>query len=302
MVFRSWGAGWARALLAVVFSFAVLPTAAVADTIAATVTTTATATAKNRKSAPHFIFGFLPVLSTGKLIKRFEPLADYLSEKMGVDVRFETAPDFAAFQSRTVTGRRYDFLYTAPHLYYLAQRDAVYRVVARVDAKGLYAVIVVREKSPINSLKDLCGKKLTVPDRLALMTVLVRRTVAAIGCKKGNEVVILPTPTHDAALLNAYNGTSDAAGLESGIFKRTGARIVNSMRVIGRTASTPQMPISVAPWVDRKTTGKFTKILLSLNKTKEGRAVLKKAGWPGFKAAAPREYDVMEPYAKFIKY
>jgi ABC-type phosphate/phosphonate transport system substrate-binding protein len=54
--------------------------------------------------------------------------------------------------------------------------------------------------------------------------------------------------------------------------------------------------------VDRETARKFTEIVLSLKKTKEGRAVIEKTGWPGFKAATPREYDVMEPYAKFIKY
>ena len=290
MVFHLRGARWAAALLAVIFSLVILPTASGAATV------------KDRKAEHHLTFGFLPFVSTDLLVKRFEPLTDYLSKKLGVEVRFETAPDFATFQRRTVNEKRYDFLLTAPHFYYLAQRQAGYRVVARLNAKESYAVIVVRKKSPIVSLRDLCGKKLATPDRLALMTVLVRQTVAAIGCKKGNEVAILPTPTHNAALLNAYNGTSDAAGLENGIFKRMEAKIVNSMRVIGRTASTPHMPISVAPWIDRETAEKFTEILLSLKKTKEGRAALKKTGWPGFKASTPREYDVMEPYATFIKY
>ncbi len=290
MVFRLRKAGWASAFLLVVFSLAVLPTAPSADTL------------KGRKAEAYLIFGFLPVLSTDMLVKRFEPLTDYLSKKMGVAVRFETAPDFATFQRRTVTERRYDFLHTAPHFYYLAQRDAGYRAVVRVDARKLHAVIVVRKESSIVSLKDLCARKLTTPSRLALMTALLRQTIAMIGCKKGEQVIMLSTPTHNAALLNVYNGTSDAAGLVSIIFDRTEAKVRNSMRVIGQTGSTPQMPLSVAPWIDKETAGKFTEILLSLNKTKEGRAVLKKTGWPGFKAATPLEYDVMEPYAKFIEY
>ncbi len=290
MVFRSWRAKWARALLAVVFSLVFLPNSPRADM------------RKSRKAEPYLTFGFLPTFSTDVMVKRFEPLTDYLSKKLAVKVRFETAADFATFQSRTVTGRRYDFLYTAPHLYYLAQRQAGYRAVAHVDIGKIYAVIVVRKKSPINSLRGLCGKKLTTPPRLALITALVRRTVAAIGCKKGNEVAILSTPSHNAALLNAYEKTSDAAGMALVTLKLAAPKVRNSMRVIGRVGSPSHLPISIAPWVDRKTAEKFTKIILSLKKTKEGMAVLKKMGWPGFKAATPREYDVMEPYAESINY
>ncbi len=274
----------------VVSSLAVLPAATVADTL------------KDRKAEAHLTFGFLPTVSTYMLVKRFEPLTDYLSKKMGVTVRFETAPDYATFQRRTVTEKRYDFLYTAPHFYYLAQRDAGYRAVARAGARELYAIVVVRKKSPIASFRDLCARKLTTPARLALLTVLIRQTIAAIGCKKGEQVVILPTPTHNAALLNVYNGTSDAAGLGPIAFKLAAPAVINSMRVVGRTESTPSVPLSVAPWVDRETAEKFTEIILSLNKTEEGRAVIEKTGWPGFKAATPREYDVMAPYAKFIEY
>ncbi len=290
MGFRLWGAGWAPTLLLAVFFGAFLPAYTVADTL------------KDRKAETYFTFGFVPSVSTKLLLKRFESLTDYLSKKLGVEVRFETAPDFTTFQHRTVDDRRYDFLYTAPHFYYLAQRQAGYRVVVRVDARELHAIIVVRKESPIVSLGGLCGKELTTPDRLALMTVLIRRTVADIGCKKGNEVAIMPTPTHNAALLNAYNRTSDAAGLALVTLKLAAPAVRNSMRIIGRTASTPHLPISVAPWVDRETAAKFTAILLSLKETKKGRAVLKKTGWSGFKAATPQEYDVMEPYTKFIEY
>ncbi len=285
---------WAPAVLLAVFSLTVLPTATMAITGADTV--------KDRKAEPHFTFGFLPFVSTDLLVKMFEPLTDYLSKKLGVEVHFETAHDFAIFQRRTVNEKRYDFLFTAPHFYYLAQRQAGYRAVARVDARKLYAVIVVRKESRINSLSDLCGRKLTVPDRMALMTALIRRTVAMIGCKKGNEVAILPTPTHNAALLNAYNRTSDAAGLALVTLNMAEPVVMNSMRVIARIGSPSHIPVSVAPWIDRETAGKFTKIILSLEETKEGRAVMKENDWPGFKAATPQEYDVMEPYAKFINY
>ncbi len=66
------------------------------------------------------VLGLLPILSPERLMRRFGPLADYLSGALGVPVVLETAPDYRQFVKRTAGERRYDLLFTAPHFYYLA--------------------------------------------------------------------------------------------------------------------------------------------------------------------------------------
>ena len=73
------------------------------------------------------VFGFLPILSAERLVTRFSPLVDYLSRRSGLDIRMETAPDFAAFIERTQQSKRYDILFTAPHFFYLAEKQPGYR-------------------------------------------------------------------------------------------------------------------------------------------------------------------------------
>jgi len=120
------------------------------------------------------VFGFLPILSTQKLVARFGPLADYLSEQLGRPVRLKTAPNYAEFLKRTNEEKRYDLLFTAPHFYYLAQREAGYRVIVRVAAPEMHAIVVVPKDSGYTSLQDLCHKQLSTVDPLSLATVLVR--------------------------------------------------------------------------------------------------------------------------------
>ena len=104
------------------------------------------------------VFGVLPMLSTEKLIARFGPMADYLSEEIGMPVRLETAPNFASFLKRSNTGKRYDIMFTAPHFYYIAQRKAAYKAIIRVGSPDMKAIFVVHKDSEIKSLQDLKGK------------------------------------------------------------------------------------------------------------------------------------------------
>jgi hypothetical protein len=76
-------------------------------------------------SKDQLVLGVLPFVSPERLERRFAPLADYLSHKLDFDVVIETAPSFRTFIERTTEANRYDLLLTAPHLYYLAQRERI---------------------------------------------------------------------------------------------------------------------------------------------------------------------------------
>ena len=93
------------------------------------------------------VFGFLPIVSPEKLVRRFEPLVDHLAETLGVPIALESAPDCAEFLHRTHEEKRYDFLFTAPQFYYLAQRKAglVTMPLSRADPKVTGEIRIVAE-------------------------------------------------------------------------------------------------------------------------------------------------------------
>jgi phosphonate transport system substrate-binding protein len=236
------------------------------------------------------VFGFLPILSTQKLIMRFKPMVDLLSENLHRPIRMETAPSYAEFLKRT-KAKRYDILFTAPHFYYLAHTKSGYHVLVRVNAKELKAIIVATRTSHIKSLSELKGKKIATPDPLSLGSALIRSSLRQAGLDPDKDMTIIATPSHNAALITAYNGITDAAGLMVPPYMRASKEIHNAMVTLAITAGTAHMPIAVSPSLDPALAKKITETLVSLDKTEEGHALLKHLAWPmGFVKATDSEY------------
>ncbi|NNG03646.1 MAG: phosphate/phosphite/phosphonate ABC transporter substrate-binding protein [Inquilinus sp.] len=246
------------------------------------------------------IVGFLPVVSTERLVRRFEPLVDFLADEIGVPVVLETAPNYAEFVRRTHEDQRYDYLFTAPHFYFVAQRKAGYRVVARVDGELLRSVIVVRRDSDISQPRDLCGKTIATPDPLALVTVMVRRRLIQAGCDPDRESTLSATPSHNAALYAAYRGATQAAGLGTIPFARAEATVREGMRVVAETEGTPNMPFSVAPWISDEEATRLADALVGLSTNGERPGLLQHLGWRGFAKAVPEDYDLFADYAEIL--
>ena len=236
------------------------------------------------------VFGFLPILSTQRLITRFKPLVEEVSSELGKPIRMETAPDFSEFIKRT-RAKRYDIVFTAPHLYYLANDESGYKVIVRVNASDLKAIIVATKASHITKLGELKGKKIAMPDRMSLATAMVRNYLRKAGFDPDKDVTIISTPSHNAALLTAYNGVTDVAGLMLPPYKHASESIRNAMTVLATTSGLPHMPIAVSPTLQPEVVQKLTHILTSLDESSNGKTLLKKLGWPrGFVAVNNSEY------------
>lgn len=244
------------------------------------------------------VFGFLPILSTQKLVKRFEPLVNKIAEDLHRPVRMETAPNYVEFLKRT-REKRYDILFTAPHFYYLAHVQSGYKVIVRVNAKKLNAIIVATKASHITSLSGLRGRTIATPAAISLGTALIRNTLRKAGLDPDKDVKIVTTPNHNAALLTAYNGITDAAGLMIPPYMRASEKVHNAMVVLGKTAGTAHMPIAVSATLAPEVRARIKQTLVSLKQTEKGRAILKHMSWPmGFTKATDSEYAPLKEIVK----
>jgi phosphonate transport system substrate-binding protein len=246
------------------------------------------------------IFGLLPVVSPQRLLIHFDPLRDYLARQLHKPVRLETAGSYAEFFHRT-NERQYDILFTAPHFYYVAQRQAGYRVLVRMDAPTMRAVIVARKDSNIKSLNDLRGKQFATADPLALSTAMVRAHLSQYGIDPDKDLTLVATPTHNSSLLSTMIRVTDASALMRLPYNNAKTQVKNNMRIIAETAGTPHMPVSVSSSVSDRDAAIIENALLNLTSSEEGRTLLKKLGWPGFTKTSPAEYDKMEWAVKEIE-
>lgn len=246
------------------------------------------------------VLGLLPYVSPKSLEQRFAPLANYLTRKLDVKIVIETAPSFHEFAKRTAEHGRYDLLFTAPHLYYRARRGSGYRAVVRIAGPPMDAVIVVPKTSEILTLEDLRGRRLAIPAPLSLASLLTREYLATAGADFAANVTLIETPTHNASLSSALQGWTDAASLMGPIFQRLQPDVQAKLKVIGITAGAPRMPISVAPWLTADQAAAFTRTMLEVGNSTEGRALLKQMKWPGIISVQPQDYDFFEKFAAAI--
>jgi len=253
-------------------------------------------TGENRdcqESGP-LVFGVLPFISAEQLVFRFTPLVDYLSDKLKVPVRIETAPDFVEFARRTHEETRYDILFTAPHFFTRASQKAGYRLIASVDSPEMWAVIVVPKQSEIQTLQELEGKRLATVPPLGLATLLARKTLFEAGIDPDVDLDMVITPTHDASLLSSYHGVTDASALMQPPFEAASKKVRDSMRVIARTESTPHIPISVAPWLEEACAAEIAALLVNMGSTPEGKAVLQHNRFTGYRPGDPSVYESLD--------
>lgn len=243
------------------------------------------------KQYDHLTFGILPFVSNEQLVFQFSPLAHYLSEKLKVPVRIETAPDFSEFVKRTHQGNYYDILFTAPHFYSRAHDKANYQLVASVDSPGMWAVIVAPKKSKIYHLKDLRNKRLATAHPAALSTLLVKKHLRNAGIDPTTDLTLVTTPSHDASLLSSYHGVTDASSLMQPPYSAASEQVRDNMRIIARTESSPHIPISVNPRLSQTCTAEITDLLLNMATTKQGQKALSNNRFSGFKKARTEEYD-----------
>ena len=249
----------------------------------------------------HLVFGFLPIVSPERLVGRFSPLVKYLSAELNTEIRMETAPDFSQFVRRTQNEQRYDILFTAPHLYYLASKRAGYRAVVRVDRDSMQAVIVAPTRSNIRSIDDLANRRLATTGPLALSTLLARQLLLENNLDPDEDLSLVATPSHSASLLSAYQGTTDAATLMLPVYRRVQPHLRKGTVIIAYSHHVPHIPIAVAPWVDVSVATRIQAALIAMQGNKDGRAVLRSVGWPGFVSADDDTYETLGAIVKQIE-
>jgi phosphonate transport system substrate-binding protein len=134
------------------------------------------------------VLGVFPRHNYTETQEMFRPLAKYLSEALGREVRLETARDYETFWSG-VAARRYDIVHLSQSQYVAAQLSHGYRVILKNEEFGestLASVIVVRADSGITRLDQLKGRTVMFGgDRSATMSYLVpREMLAGRGCRR----------------------------------------------------------------------------------------------------------------------
>lgn len=241
-------------------------------------------------------FGIFPYLSPRALLTTHQPLRLFLAERLGRPLQLSTAINYESFNERTLRGD-YDLLITPPHLARLAQIEAKYVPLA-VYSKVLRGVLAVRKTSPVTEVRQLRGKVVATPDRLALVTLVGTRLLADNGLHAGTDYSLLTTTSHASAAYAAARGEALAVFTELATFqKQIPAEVREELRILALMGNLPHVMFLAHPRLGPQRIEALRAGLLDFARnTPEGKSFIEDSGFEGIRPVTDADMKAMDPY------
>jgi phosphonate transport system substrate-binding protein len=238
-------------------------------------------------------FGVFPYLPVTKIHELHVPMARDFEAKLGRPVRLSSKGAYAAF-SQALRQQTYDVAFIQPFDYVDAHDKHGYLPLAR-RAEDLQALIVVRDDSPLRTIRDLKGKTVATPPVDAAVSHLTSMALrdASIDPKVG--VTRHYARNHFTCLQALALGVADACSTAEQALRtlQKDRRMAGSLRALH---STP--PISHCLFVvHRRVPREHREILLSTilgwPKSEKGRQILEGGDFIPFVPARDADYEAV---------
>lgn len=244
----------------------------------------------------------LPDENASELIKRNQPLKDYLERTLDRKVQLIVTTDYSSMIEAMRFGR-IDLAYFGPLSYVLAKTKSDIEPFAAMvtDGKPTYrSVVIANAESGIDTYGDVRGKKVAYGDRASTSSHLIPKTLLLeAGMTAGSDYEQHFVGTHDAVAVNVANGNADAGGLSEVIFNHVVSKGLidpKKVKVLGFSKEYPQYPwamrSNLAPDLKDRVRDAFVGL--------KDPEVLKNFKAEGFVAISDSDYDVIREMGKLL--
>jgi methyl-accepting chemotaxis protein len=238
--------------------------------------------------------GVLPLFSPAETLRRFSPLADYLSRAADRRVEVSVAEDFAQTLKELEDGKT-DLAFLTPATYIEARKKSGALLLVKALRGGIpfsHAALVSRADRGITGLGELRGKRVAFGDTMSATSYLVPLAMlaeAGIGLGDLKEHVFLGRP--DVVAEAVLAGEYDAGGLRESTARKYRDR---GLMVIQTSIEIPERNICASKHLDPQTSDLIKKALVALDRKDKSHAEILgmvDADYSGFVAAADEDYD-----------
>jgi len=238
----------------------------------------------------------LPDENASELIKRNQPLKDYLESTLGKEIQLIVTTDYSSMIEAMRFGR-IDLAYFGPLSYVMAKSksDIEPFAVMVVDGKPTYrSIIIANADAGLDSFADIKGKNMAYGDRASTSSHLIPKTVllerAGLEADKDYEAHFVGT--HDAVAVNVANGNADAGGLSEVIFEHVTDRGLidrNKVKVLGYSDEFPQYPWAMRSNLDPELKTRIQNAFIQIDDPE----ILKSLKAEGFAPITDADYNVI---------
>jgi phosphonate transport system substrate-binding protein len=256
-----------------------------------------------------FTIGLTPEQNVFKQMERYAPLAEYLSEKTGLDVRLKVFMSYGKviddFVSSGVDGAFFGSL-----AYVLARERTGVRVLVRPEDRNgsslYHGLVFVRKGSGIRHVTEMRGKRFAFVDPATTAGFLLPLVYLRSHGVKDYKLYFAETyfaGTHEDAIYDVLNGKADIGAAKNTIFWRlAGAdpRISRELKILTRSPDMPETALAVRKDLDHQVGTAIRDTLLQMHNDPLGLTILRDLGARRFVLTTEAYYEPVVGYLRQI--
>lgn len=253
--------------------------------------------------------GLIPERNIFKQIERYEPLAGYLSKKIGKNIKLKILTRYGNIIDNFVS-LNLDAAFFGSFTYALAHSklgvEAIARPVNMNGSSTYYGLIFIRKDSGIKSIKDMQGKRFAFVDRATTAGYLLPLAFFKKHGVKDYKTFFKETyftGTHQDAIYDVLNKKAEIGSAKNTIFYRLAAedkRLLDELVALARSPDVPENGLAVRKDIDNAIKLKLKQALIDMHADPEGIDILKKFGAKKFIKTTNDDYSGVYGYIQEI--
>jgi len=253
--------------------------------------------------------GLIPEQDIFKQLKRYDPLADYLSRKLDVDIELKVLPRYGNIIDN-FTEAGLDGAFFGSFTYALAHARLGVSVVARPvnpDGQSTYhGLIFVRRDSGIRDAEQMRGKRFVFVDKATTAGYLLPLEYFhehGIDDFRSFLGEFYFAGTHESAYYDVLDGKADVGAAKNTVYKRLAAtdpRLQAELVPLAQSPEVPENGLALRLEIDASLRDRFKEVLLSMETDPEGQDVLARFGALRFIETTDVDYEPVFRYASDV--
>ncbi len=256
------------------------------------------------------LIGLIPERNIFKQLERYEPLADYISERAGIDIKLKVLTRYGNIIDNFVYANM-DGAFLGSFTYTLAHAKLGVVPIARPESsEGIstyYGMIFVRKDSGIKSAKDMKGKTFAFVDKATTAGYLLPLSYFINNGINDYKTYFKETyfaGTHENVIYDIFTKRADIGAAKNTVYEKlisVDSRLKRELVFLERSPDVPENGLAVRENLDDEIKIKLKRTLLNMHLESEGQQVLKKFGARRFKETNDDDYSGVYDYVKKIK-
>lgn len=247
-----------------------------------------------------------PLHNPSKLSQAYQPLIDYLNRQIA-DAHFEleASRDYQVYEAK-FRARDSEFLLPNPWQTLEAMKMGYHVIAMAGNAEDFKGLFIVRKDGGIHTPADLKGKVVSYPSRTALAACIMPQYYLHMhGIDVNRDIDNRYVGSQESSIMNVYLGEAAAGATWPPpwrLFQKDHPNEAEKLTVAWETPALLNNSVMARDDVPTAVRDRLETLLLTLDNTPEGQAILTGMETARFHSADDASYDVVRDYvAEFEK-